>query len=157
MGRRWDAGGTLVQSARAVEIEALGNIRFSRYNTPYESECNPAAAPAFLITHWTSTSCIFFPISLSSSFIRQVELNGTGISRDVGIIKGYFAGSWQKCPLNAQLGMTSGNTFFSVPLVDGSCLKPVSDGAVAVNPAPDRSRGAPFIGGRLHAPTKLSF
>ena len=81
--------------------------------------------------------------------MRQVELNGTGISRDVGIIKGYFAGSWQKCPLNAQLGMTSGNTFFSVPLVDGSCLKPVSDGAVAVYPAPDRSRGAPFIGGRF--------
>ena len=130
----WDAGGTLVQSSRPVEIEALGNIRFSRYNTPYESECNPTPAAAFLITHWTKTSCIFFQTSFSSAFMAWVERNGTGISRDLGIVKAYNAGSPNSCPLRPELGMTAANTFFSVPLVDGSCLKPISDGAVAAGP-----------------------
>lgn len=150
----WDAAGTPVQSARPVEIEALGNIRFSRYNAPYESECSTGAAPAFIITHWLrprngTYNCQWFPTTLSSAFMSQVFINGTGISRDLGIVKSYDGGSPNSCPLQPELGMTNRNTFFSVPIVDGSCFKAVSDGAVAVNPAPDRSRGAPFIAERF--------
>jgi hypothetical protein len=135
----WDAGGTAVQSTRPVEIEALGSIRFSKYNTPYESECSTATAPAFVITHWLrpqngTYSCLFFPTTLSSAFMSQVFLNGTGISQ----VKSYNAGSPASCPLVSQAGMTAANTFFAVPIVDGRCLTPVTEGAVAVNPAPQR-------------------
>jgi hypothetical protein len=113
----------------------LGTIRHSQYNTIYESTCPSTTSLTYLAT----TSCVWTTDSLSSQFVSQVEINGSGISAKHGPVK-YDLGS---CP-NRPAGSTSSNTLYLVPSITGQCNVPLVGGdSQATYPGP-KDAGSKF-------------
>jgi hypothetical protein len=113
-----------------------GLIRHSQYNTPLESACTGGWQFAWVF----DSSCNFTKVKLNSNFVSQVPINGTGYSKDNGIIK-YCPSSWPgtcaTCAAQRPNGATDDNAFLKVSIVTGSCLTQlVPDTSVATYPNP---------------------
>ena len=72
----WTMDGTNYSSTFPMPIRVLGMFRHSQYNIPNESSCGGTAVPAYI----TNSACHFVPTTLSSGFVSQVNLNGSGVS-----------------------------------------------------------------------------
>jgi hypothetical protein len=110
----------------------LGTIRHSQYNTVYESACPANQTTAYIY----DSSCNFQTVTLSSKFVSQAELNGTGVSIGYGVLK-YDNGSCNGSP-NRPTGATSANTLRKVASVTGQCNVALTGGdSVATYPGPN--------------------
>jgi Domain of unknown function (DUF4157) len=72
----WTMDGSNYSSTFPMAIRVLGMFRHSQYNIPVESSCGGPAVPAYI----TDSACKFVPTTLSSGFVSQVNLNGSGVS-----------------------------------------------------------------------------
>ncbi|MDD9996555.1 MAG: hypothetical protein OXQ89_02295 [Rhodospirillaceae bacterium] len=85
----------------AVRFDVLGHWRHSQYNTPHEVSCNKPKVPAYI----TNVHCDWISTELKSDFIKQLRLNGNGITIDHGAVqnedycfKGQAPIGWQPDP-----------------------------------------------------------
>jgi hypothetical protein len=95
-----------------VGFYVLGLTRFSQYNTPYESQCSGNPQTAYIFNRIDGNYCYAKVVTLGSTFISQVSLNGTGVIGTNEVVKSYGAGARNICPLFP--GISSNNTFFDV-------------------------------------------
>ena len=99
-----------------------GVLRYSQYNTPYESACSGASTPAWVV----DGSCHFTAVSLNRQFLSQVVINGTGVSLNQGILK--YIGS--ACPARSfPAGATKANSLLYVSAVTGACNQTLTGGS----------------------------
>jgi hypothetical protein len=128
----WTAGASANASVN-VAFNVLGMTRFSTYNALYESTCpSGAAQTAYIITG--SAGCSNYTTTLNPTFMSQVVINGTGVSNSNGILQ-----TWNVNPHRCALpnGASSGNTFYQVTSITGSCGTTLVGGtSVATNPNP---------------------
>lgn len=76
----WTTPNGVRSGSRPVGFTVLGQWRHSQYNSPNESACTAAPAPAFV----TNPSCVFTATNLKADFISQSWLNGSGITINFG-------------------------------------------------------------------------
>ena len=104
--------------ARAWEV--LGTIRYSQYNTPRESACGGGTTAVWVVDNMTA--CTFTQVNLNASFASQVNVNGTGVSTNHGIVKAGAATNLRRaCRGHFPAGATLGNSYLQVASVIGSC------------------------------------
>jgi len=125
-----------------LNFYVIGNTRFSQYNVPYENQCPQDLELAWIINKidLNAQRCDWREVTLSSEFVTQTSINGTGVSNAYGVLKSYGAGARNVCPLPPPASTDGSDTFFSVdtggaPLtkVTGSCNKVLSDGSGSPN------------------------
>ena len=98
----------------------LGTIRYSQYNAPNEASCTGGTAAVWVVD--SLTACNFTAVNLVSSFVSQVNINGTGISTANGILKAGAATSLRRsCRGHFPPGATLANSLLQVNAVIGSC------------------------------------
>jgi len=131
-------------------------VRFSQYNTPDENATRAAActghqANAWIVTAVATTNaqgrtrykCSFDPITLNSEFIQQTWINGTGLSRQYGLLQNAAAvhlGDLQRCRGQYPPGAVGnngadydGNAFVQTTSVVPSCTgMQLEDGSAAM-------------------------
>ena len=79
----WTVGPASASGELNYRIQVLGRYRHSQYNTPRESRCTSAPAPAYI----TNAQCRFTPTTLRSDFIITVNRNGSGSSINFGDVQ----------------------------------------------------------------------
>jgi hypothetical protein len=150
----WDANLPSTSTSQTVDIPTytlptswtyFRKVRFTQYNTPDENAQNDAAcrgsqANAWIVTAVATTNaqgktkykCSFEQIALNSEFIQQTWINGTGRSRNYGLLQNAAAvllGDHQRCrgqyPPGARghsdAGQNNGNTFVRATAIVPSC------------------------------------
>lgn len=117
-------------------IKVLGKYRHSQYNTVAESTCTGGDDRAYLITENASgiSQCFsagqFTTTTLRSSFIDQVNLNGSGRSINFGDIKrDFFCPTTSEAPQDAP-----GITFRQTPITPSCAGGTLGNDTVAVGP-----------------------
>lgn len=112
----------------------VGLVRHSQYNTPYEYQCAGAPAPAWI---FNSSTCQFTKVTLNGKFMRQVYINGTGMSQEYGLLK-YNNPNNGLCGSQYPRGATAHNTFREISAVSGACGTVLTGGqSVATYPSPN--------------------
>ena len=125
-------GGSQPTAHWPINWDVLGIIRHSQYNTPYESTCAGPTAPAWTIV---LSNCKITPITppLNAQFANQVYINGTGVSRNYGVLK-YTPGLRNSCVYPP--GSDDSNTFLQVTSITGTCNTALNTSSVATYPNP---------------------
>jgi hypothetical protein len=132
---QWNVNGGINSSPfdLSPEWNILGLIRNSQYNTVYEEACPTKTAPKWMYNR----SCNFTQINLSAKFAFQTQVNGTGVSKDYGILKAGVATAPSLCKGQFPKGADRANSFLTVSDITGSCNKVLNGGVeVAVYPNP---------------------
>ncbi len=133
----WAVSGAQATGSMNVAFYALGSTRFSTYNVPYESQCSGASATSYIFTNWSGSVCTYKTATLNSEFMGQASLNGTGVSASNGTLKAAAALNYCELPPGGTQG-NSGNTFYAVSSITGSCNVSLSGGtSLATNPSPN--------------------
>jgi hypothetical protein len=110
----------------------LGIVRHSQYNAPSESACEGTPQTAWVF----DDACNFTQTTLDSQFFSQVKINGTGYSDNYGFIKTAVTNK-SKCSGSYPSGATTGNAFFIVNTITGSCnTQLIDDSSQAAYPNP---------------------
>ncbi|WP_374563852.1 hypothetical protein [Ideonella sp.] len=109
----------------ATNWNVLGVVRYSQYNTPYESACGATTSNVFVVD--SLTGCNFTATTLRSRFARQVNLNGTGVSLTNGTLKAGAATTLAtSCDGHFPPGATEDNSYLQVADVRGACNVPLT-------------------------------
>jgi hypothetical protein len=96
------------------------------------STCSTTQGQAYILD---PSTCIFTPVSMSSQFISQAHLNGTGVADISDQGKLLHADSGQ-CAGHYPTGATANNSFYVIAAVTGACGHVLDDNSVATNPNP---------------------
>jgi len=127
----WDVTGDAPPSgSMKIKWKILGVVRHSQYNTSVEASCPNVPEVAWIIN---PTTCAFTQISLYHEFIYMTHLNGTGRSREWGLLH-YSKGESNQCTYPP--GASDYNSFAQVDRVTGACGISLDDSTVATRPNP---------------------
>ncbi len=121
-----------------VSFKVLGLTRFSTYNVPHESACTSFSDDPVYIFLSNRQTCDWVQTTIDSRFFTQTKINGTGLSRNYGLIKPWGASDFPAyCSLPPNALSQGANTFVQIPSVTGACNKSLYAGqSVATNPSP---------------------
>lgn len=130
-----------------VAFNVLGNYRFSTFNTAYETQSGAADSKAVVAYSYSGDTCQWKTEDLNSTFMAQVNENGTGVNAGGEILKTWAVNPASNggCELPLGLPQTKSdgsNAYYLVPKIDGACITEFNQSnptAIAAYPNPRTS------------------
>jgi hypothetical protein len=104
-------------------LNVMGRIKYTQYNTPAEAECSGDGQMYYIVDEGT---CNFWQAFLKTKFANAVNLNGTGQTLTIGLIKaGRATDLGTRCAGQFPSGANIDNSFPRISQVIGACGKPL--------------------------------
>lgn len=128
----WTGCGNTITKSYTYRFYNYGNTHHSQYTLISEGTCSSTQAKAYIITNLAA--CFTSGLqttTMSSQFMSQAALNGSGSSSHWGLLKALAATSCANKLQGEPADANPQNTFVEVPSITGSCNQSLSDSTVA--------------------------